>query len=76
VRKTNKVIVLHEDTKTGGIAGEIAAILNEECFDDLDAPIVRITSLDTPVPFSPPMEEYFLPSVKGVVEKCRWLARY
>jgi 2-oxoisovalerate dehydrogenase E1 component beta subunit len=76
VMKTNKVIVLHEDTKTGGIAGEISAVINEECFDELDAPIVRITSLDTPVPFSPPMEEYFLPSVKGVVEKCRWLARY
>ena len=76
VKKTNKVIILHEDTKTGGIAGEIAAVINEECFNDLDAPIVRITSLDTPVPFSAPMEEYFLPSVKGVVEKCRWVARY
>src|SRR5713101_2293765 len=54
VKKTNKVILLHEDTKTGGLAGEIAAIINEEAFDDLDGPIVRITALDTPVPFSPP----------------------
>ena len=54
VKKTNKVIVLHEDVKTGGIAGEIAAIINENCFDDLDGPIVRITALDTPVPFSRP----------------------
>jgi 2-oxoisovalerate dehydrogenase E1 component beta subunit len=76
VKKTNKVIILHEDVKTGGIAGEIAAIINEEAFDDLDGPIVRITSLDTPVPFSPPLEEVFLPSVKGVVEKARWLRSY
>jgi 2-oxoisovalerate dehydrogenase E1 component beta subunit len=76
VRKTNKVLILHEDQKTGGLAGEIAAIINEEAFDSLDAPITRIASLDTPVPFSPPMEEFFLPSLKDVVEKCRWLHRY
>ncbi len=76
VRKTNKLIILHEDTKTGGIAGEITAVVNEECFDDLDGPIVRITSLDTPVPFSPPLEEFFLPKVKDVVEKARWLRKY
>jgi pyruvate/2-oxoglutarate/acetoin dehydrogenase E1 component len=76
VKKTNKVIVLHEDTKTGGIAGEIEAIINEEAFDWLDAPIVRIASKDTPVPFSPPLEEVFLPGAKDVVEKARWLYRY
>ena len=76
VRRTNKVIILHEDTKTGGIAGEITAIINEECFDELDGPIVRIAALDTPVPFSPPLEEYFLPKVADVVEKARWLQRY
>ncbi len=76
VKRTNKIIILHEDTKTGGIAGEITAMINEECFDDLDAPVVRIASLDTPVPFSPPLEEYFLPKVADVVEKARWLARY
>ena len=76
VRKTNKVIILHEDTKTGGIAGEIAAIINEEAFDDLDGPIVRITALDTPVPFSPPQEERFLPQLRDVVEKARWLKAY
>jgi pyruvate/2-oxoglutarate/acetoin dehydrogenase E1 component len=76
VKKTNKIIVLHEDTKTGGIAGEIEAIINEEAFDYLDAPIVRIASKDSPVPFSPPLEEVFLPSAKDVVEKARWLRSY
>jgi 2-oxoisovalerate dehydrogenase E1 component beta subunit len=76
VKKTNKVIVLHEDSRTGGIAGEIAAIINEEAFDDLDGPIVRITALDTPVPFSPPQEERFLPQLRDVVEKARWLKAY
>jgi 2-oxoisovalerate dehydrogenase E1 component beta subunit len=76
VKKTNKVIVLHEDTRTGGIAGEIAAIINEEAFDHLDGPIVRITALDTPVPFSPPQEERFLPQVSDLIQKARWLAAY
>ena len=76
VRKTNKVILLHEDVRTGGIAGEIAAIINEEAFDDLDGPIVRITALDTPVPFSPPQEEYFLPKVSDVVREAKRLRAY
>jgi len=76
VKKTNKVILLHEDTRTGGLAGEIAAIINEEAFDDLDGPIVRITSLDTPVPFSPPLEHYFLPKVEDVVRESRKLHAY
>jgi 2-oxoisovalerate dehydrogenase E1 component beta subunit len=76
VRKTNKAIILHEDSRTGGIGGEIAAIINEESFDDLDGPIVRLTALDTPVPFSPPQEEHFLPSLRDVVEKARWLKSY
>jgi pyruvate/2-oxoglutarate/acetoin dehydrogenase E1 component len=76
VRRTNKVIVLHEDTRTGGIAGEVAAVINEEAFDDLDGPIVRIASRDTPVPFSPPLEEYFLPKVADVVREARRLKSY
>jgi 2-oxoisovalerate dehydrogenase E1 component beta subunit len=76
VQKTNRVIVLHEDTKTGGIAGEIAAIINEEAFDSLDAPIVRITSIDSPVPFSPPLEKAFMPNVKDVVREARRLVKY
>jgi 2-oxoisovalerate dehydrogenase E1 component beta subunit len=76
VRKTNKVIILHEDTKTGGIAGEIAACINEDAFDFLDAPITRITSADSPVPFSPPLEEVFLPRVADVVRETRRLKAY
>jgi 2-oxoisovalerate dehydrogenase E1 component beta subunit len=76
VRKTNKVILLHEHARTGGLAGEISAIINEEAFDDLDGPIVRITSLDTPVPFSPPQEEFFLPKVSDVVREARKLRAY
>ncbi len=60
-RKTGKVIILHEDTLMGGIGGEIAALINEHCFHDLDAPILRCGSLDTPVPFAASLEENFLP---------------
>lgn len=76
VKKTNRVLVVHEDTKTGGIAGEIAAILCEKAFDDLAAPVLRVTSLDTPVPYAPPLEEYFLPSAEKVTVAARALARY
>jgi 2-oxoisovalerate dehydrogenase E1 component beta subunit len=76
VRKTNRVIVLHEDTRTGGIAGEIAACINEDAFDYLDAHIARIAARDTPVPFSPPLERAFLPSVEDVVREARRLKLY
>jgi 2-oxoisovalerate dehydrogenase E1 component beta subunit len=76
VRRTSKVLIVHEDVRTGGIAGEISAIINEEAFDSLDGPIVRLTSLDTPVPFSPPQEEYFLPKVADVVREARKLLAY
>jgi 2-oxoisovalerate dehydrogenase E1 component beta subunit len=76
VQKTNKVIILHEHSRTGGLAGEISAIINEEAFDDLDGPIVRITAPDTPVPFSPPQEEFFLPKVSDLVREARRLHAY
>jgi len=76
VGRTNKVMILHEDVRTGGLAGEISAIINEEAFDSLDGPIVRITALDTPVPFSPPQEEYFLPKTSDVIREARKLAAY
>lgn len=61
VRKTGKVIVFHEDCMTGGIGGELVALINEHCFNDLDAPIKRIASIDTPVPFAVSLEAQFLP---------------
>src|SRR6476646_10393836 len=76
VRKTSKVIVLHEHSRTGGLAGEIAAIINEDAFDHLDGPIVRIAAQDSPVPFSPPQEEYFLPQVSDVLREARRLKAY
>jgi 2-oxoisovalerate dehydrogenase E1 component beta subunit len=76
VRKTSKALLLHEDTLTGGIGGEIAARITEKIFEYLDGPIVRVTAPDTPVPYSPPLEEAFLPNAAKVVERARWLARY
>ncbi|MGA2040691.1 MAG: alpha-ketoacid dehydrogenase subunit beta [Bryobacteraceae bacterium] len=76
VKKTSKALLLHEDTRTGGIAGELAISINEAVFEYLDAPIVRVTAPDTPVPFSPPLEEAFLPNAAKVIEKARWLYRY
>ncbi len=61
VRKTGKVIVLHEDCMTGGIGGEIVALISEHCFESLDAPVKRVASLDTPVPFAADLEQQFLP---------------
>jgi 2-oxoisovalerate dehydrogenase E1 component beta subunit len=76
VKKTSKAIVLHEDTLTGGIGGEIVARINEKAFECLDGPVLRIAAPDTPVPFSPPLEEAFLPKASQVIEKARWLHRY
>ena len=76
VKKTNKVILLHEHSRTGGLAGEIAAIINEEAFDSLDGPIVRIAGLDSAIPFSPPQEHHYLPKVEDIVRESRRLKAY
>ena len=76
VRKSSKAILLHEDTRTGGMAGELAALIAEKAFEDLDGPLVRVTAPDTPVPFAPPLEEYFLPNAQKVVDAARRLAMY
>jgi len=73
---SGKVILLHEATRTGGLGGELAAIIAEEAFEYLDGPIVRITSPDTPVPYSPPLEDAFLPDVGRVVTAARKLLDY
>ena len=76
VRKTSKVLVLHEDTHTGGFGAEIAATIAEEAFEDLDAPVRRLTAPDTPVPFAPVLEQAFIPQVADVVSALRGLAEY
>ncbi len=75
VQKTGKALVLHEDTLTGGIGGEIAAWIGEHCFELLDAPVMREASLDTPVPFATPLENQFLP-VQRLRHKLEQLAVY
>ena len=76
VRRINKVMVLHEDTRTGGIGGEIAALVAEQAFDDLDGPILRITAPDTPVPYASTLEDAFIPQVADVVKAARELKAF
>ena len=75
VKKTGKVIVLHEDCLTGGIGGEISAWISENCFADLDAPVMRVASLDSPIPFSIPLENNFLAKTR-LSEKMKELMNY
>jgi 2-oxoisovalerate dehydrogenase E1 component beta subunit len=76
VAKTNRVLLLHEATLTGGIGGELAAIIAEDAFEYLDAPVMRVASRDAPVPYAPPLEAAFLPSVARVVEGAKRLVGY
>ena len=76
VAKTSKVIVLHEDTHTAGFGAEIAATIAEEAFESLDAPVVRVTSPDSPVPFAPSLEKAFLPQVEDVAAAIAKLSAY
>jgi pyruvate/2-oxoglutarate/acetoin dehydrogenase E1 component len=76
VKKTNRCLVVHEAPRTGGIAGEITARVNEFCFEWLDAPVRRVTAPDIPVPFSPPLEDYYLVQVDDVVRASRWMLAY
>jgi 2-oxoisovalerate dehydrogenase E1 component beta subunit len=76
VRKTSKAIVLHEATLTGGFGGEVSARIAEKAFEYLDGPVLRLAAPDTPVPYSPPLEEAFLPNADKLIEKVRWLAAY
>jgi 2-oxoisovalerate dehydrogenase E1 component beta subunit len=76
VKKTNRVLVVHEDTRTGGMAGEITARINETAFEWLDAPVLRVTAADVPLPYSPPLEDYVLPQTSDIVKAVRRLADY
>ena len=75
VKKTNRVLILHEDSLTGGIGGELSSLINENCFEYLDAPVIRCASLDTPVPFAKALEEQFLAN-KNLDEKINFLINY
>ena len=76
VERCSKVLVLHEDTKTGGFGGEIAATIAEEAFEHLDAPVRRLAAPDSPVPFAPSLEKAFIPQVDDVAGALRELAAY
>ncbi len=76
VKKTHRVLVLHEDTRTGGIAGEITARISELAFAWLDAPVLRVTAADVPLPYSPPREDYVLPQTADIVVAARRLAAW
>ena len=75
VKKTNRALILHEDSLTGGIGGELSSLINENCFEFLDAPVIRCGSLDTPVPFAKSLEEQFLAN-KNLDEKINYLINY
>jgi 2-oxoisovalerate dehydrogenase E1 component beta subunit len=77
VRKTSKVLIVHESPKTGGVGGEIATVIMEEAFDDLDAPVWRLTGPDVPpMPFAPEMESFYMPDAGKIAAKARELAAY
>ena len=76
VQNTGKVLIVHEDTLTGGVGAEVAALISGKAFQLLDAPIKRVASLDTPVPFAPPLEEYCLPDTGKIVKALRELGHY
>lgn len=76
VRKTNRVLIAHEDTRTGGVAGEITARINNDAFEFLDAPVKRVAAHDVPLPYAPALEDFVLPQTDDLVAAARWLAAY
>ncbi len=76
VKKTSKVMIVHEDRRTGGIGAEIAATIGETLFEHLDGPVVRLCAEDTHYAFSPPLEDFILPNEEKIVAKAKWLAAY
>ena len=76
VGRTGKALIVHEDTKTGGVGAEVSARITEHCFDSLDGPVLRVAAPDTPVPYAPPMEAFFLPNAEKIARAARALAGY
>ena len=76
VRKTGKTLIVHEDNLTGGFGGEVAAVIAQDAFEYLDAPVRRVAALDTPIPFAPPLEREYLPLEEDILSAARDLAAY
>ncbi len=76
VRKTSRVLIVYEDTRTGGLAAEITARINEYAFEWLDAPVRRVCAHDVPLPYAPTLEDFVLPHTEDIVRATRWLAAY
>ena len=76
VKRTNRVLIVHEDTRTGGVAGEITARINDQAFEWLDAPVKRVCAHDVPLPYAPTLEDFVLPQVDDIVRAVRWVAAY
>lgn len=76
VKKTNRVLIVHEDTRTGGMAGELSARINEQCFEWLDAPVRRVCAHDVPLPYAPTLEDFVLPQTDDIVKAARWMVGY
>src|SRR5205823_11117399 len=75
-RRCHKVLIVHEDSRTGGIGESVASIIQEEAFESLDAPVRIVGALDSPVPYSPPLEAAFLPGEAEIERAARLLAAY
>jgi len=75
-RHCSRILIVHEDTRTGSVGESLAAIIQEQAFESLDAPVRIIGALDTPVPYSPPLEEFFLPSEQEIERAARLLISY
>jgi len=76
VKKTNRVLIVHEDTRTGGLAAEITARINDLAFEWLDAPVRRVCAHDVPLPYAPTLEDFVLPQTEDIVRAARWMAAY
>jgi pyruvate/2-oxoglutarate/acetoin dehydrogenase E1 component len=76
VRKTGKAMIVHEDNLTGGFGAEVAAIVAQDAFEHLDAPVTRVAAIDTPIPFTPVLEREYLPTEDDILRAARDLAAY